>query len=103
MTMCSMSRPIGGFLVTVILLAVSAGAAENVPLLTKDPQIEKIDPELLLGLLQEYVKERGLLDLVLQADKDVSHGNVVQIMDLAKSAGVNSIIIAARWKAEGLQ
>jgi len=63
---------------------------------------KKIDQEVLPGLLQKYVKERGLLDLVLQADKDVSHGNVVEIMDLAKSAGVNSIIIAAQWKAEGL-
>jgi len=63
---------------------------------------KKVEPEVLLGLLKEYVKERGFLDLVLQADKDVSHGNVVEIMDLAKSAGVNSIIIAAQWKAEGL-
>jgi len=41
--------------------------------------------------------------MVLQADKDASHGKVVQLMDVAKSAGINSIIIAARWKAEELQ
>jgi len=64
---------------------------------------KKIDIKTLQERLQGYVKEKGLIYLVLQADKDVSHGNVVQIMDLAKSAGVYSIIIAARWKAEGLQ
>lgn len=63
---------------------------------------KKIDPKALQKRLQGLVKERGILHLVLQADKDVSHGKVVQIMDLAKSAGVHSIIIAARWKSEGL-
>lgn len=43
------------------------------------------------------------MSVVLQADKDVSHGKVVQIMDIAKNSGINSIIIAARWKAEELQ
>jgi len=50
--------------------------------------------------LQNLVKEKDLVHLFLQADKDVRHGRVVQIMDLAKSAGVHSIIIAARWKSE---
>jgi biopolymer transport protein ExbD len=63
---------------------------------------EKIEQEELKGLLEERVKEEGLLNLVLHADKDVSHGTVVGIMDLAKSAGISSIIIAARWKAEEL-
>lgn len=63
---------------------------------------EKIEQEELRGLLEEKVKEEGLLNLVLHADKDVSHGTVVGIMDLAKSAGISSIIIAARWKAEEL-
>jgi biopolymer transport protein ExbD len=61
---------------------------------------EKIEQEELRRLLEEKVKEEGLLNLVLHADKDVSHGTVVGIMDLAKSAGISSIIIAARWKAE---
>ena len=63
---------------------------------------EKIEPKALQERLQEIVKEKGLLHLVLQADKDVTHGKVVEIMDLAKNAGVSSIIIAARWKSEGL-
>lgn len=62
----------------------------------------KIEPDALEEKLKYLVEEKGLLNLVLQADKDVSHGDVVRIMDLAKSAGVRSIIIAARWKSEEL-
>ena len=76
-------------------------------ILDKSAQIylegEKIDPKMLEKKLRELVKNRALLYLVLQADKDVSHGDVVRIMDIAKSAGVPSIIIAARWKKEYLQ
>jgi biopolymer transport protein ExbD len=64
---------------------------------------EKIDQKALEMKLQNLVKEKGAVSVVLQADKDVSHGKVVQIMDIAKNAGINSIIIAARWKAEELQ
>jgi biopolymer transport protein ExbD len=64
---------------------------------------EKTDQKTLDKKLQSLVKEKGALSMVLQADKDVSHGKVVQIMDIAKSAGINSIIIAARWKSEELQ
>ena len=33
--------------------------------------------------------------LVLRADKSVQHGTVVQIMDIARSCGVQKIIIAS--------
>ena len=62
----------------------------------------KMDPKTLEKDLENLIKERGVVDLILQADKDVSHGTVVRIMDLAKSAGIHSIIISARWKGEGL-
>jgi biopolymer transport protein ExbD len=61
-----------------------------------------IDKETLKKRLENEVKERGLLYLILQADSDVKHGKVLEIMDLAKSVGVHSIIIAARWNASGL-
>jgi biopolymer transport protein ExbD len=44
--------------------------------------------------------ERKKISLILQADRDVKHGHVVRIMDLAKKAGVASIIIAAQWEPE---
>ena len=64
---------------------------------------KKFDQKSLAKELQSLVKEKGISSVILQADKDVSHGNVVEIMDIAKSAGIDSIIIAARWKAKGLQ
>lgn len=61
---------------------------------------QKVDQGNLEKKLRKLVSEKGLLHLVLQADKDVRHGLVVQTMDLAKTAGVNSIIIAAQWKSD---
>jgi biopolymer transport protein ExbD/biopolymer transport protein TolR len=59
-----------------------------------------IDPKKLATGLKDLVVKEGLIHLLLQADKDVAHGKVVQVMDLAKRAGVLSIIIAADWKPE---
>jgi len=59
-----------------------------------------IDLKNLATELNELVVKEGLTHLLLEADKDVAHGKVVQVMDLAKSAGVLSIIIAANWKPE---
>jgi len=64
---------------------------------------KKMDLKTLQKELQALVKEKGVISVVMQADKDVSHGKVVEIMDLAKNAGINSIIIAARWKAGEVQ
>ena len=50
--------------------------------------------------LEAIKKEKGIFQLILHADKDVRHGRVVEIMDLAKTAGAHSIIIAARWKPD---
>lgn len=60
---------------------------------------KKLDLKELEKELQALVEEKVYLRVVLQADKDVSHGKVVEIMDVAKNAGINSVIIAARWKA----
>jgi biopolymer transport protein ExbD len=39
-------------------------------------------------------------NLILQADRDVKHGRVVRVMDMAKKAGINSIVISAQWEPE---
>jgi len=74
-------------------------------IITKSAEIyiggKKFDKKSLEKELESLVKEKGILSVVLQADKDVSHGNVVEVMDIAKSAGIDSIIIAARWKVKG--
>ena len=38
--------------------------------------------------------------LVLKADKNVSHGNVVKVMDLAKLSGLEKIVIATKVQSE---
>jgi len=50
--------------------------------------------------LKSLVEREDLVHLLLEADKDVKHGMVVQVMDVAKTAGVSSIIIAAQWEPE---
>ena len=57
-----------------------------------------VEPEAIETLLKELVTEEKVSKLILQADKDVKHGRVVELMDLAKSAGIQFIVIAARWK-----
>ena len=59
-----------------------------------------IDLKKLATELKDLVVKEGMIHLLLEADKDVAHGKVVQVMDLAKRAGVLSIIIAADWKPE---
>jgi biopolymer transport protein ExbD len=49
--------------------------------------------------LEERVHQKNI-NLVLQADRNVTHGQVVTVMDLAKKAGVSSIVIAAQWEPE---
>lgn len=44
--------------------------------------------------------EQKKTNLILQADRDAKHGHVVRIMDLAKKAGITSIVIAAQWEPE---
>jgi biopolymer transport protein ExbD len=61
---------------------------------------KKIDIKEIGPKLQDMVEKEGLIHLLLQADKDVKHGLVVHIMDLAKRAGVSSIIIAAQWQSK---
>jgi len=59
---------------------------------------ELIDLKDLGPKLKGLVDKDSLSHLLLQADKDVKHGMVVQIMDLAKRAGVPSLVIAAQWE-----
>jgi biopolymer transport protein ExbD len=64
---------------------------------------KKYDQKTLTKELESLIKEKGVLRVILQADKDVAHGKVVEIMDIAKGAGINSIIIAAKWKSDALK
>ena len=61
---------------------------------------EKVELEQLSAKLEDLVEQEGLVHLLLEADKDVTHGRVVHVMDVAKRAGISSIIIAAKWEPE---
>ena len=61
---------------------------------------KKLDPKEMGERLKSLVAEKKSVQLVLQADKDAKHGSVVQAMDIAKSSGVLSIVIAAEWKSD---
>jgi len=54
-----------------------------------------IEPTGLEDELQRLKPGGGPFNVLLQADKEVSHGKVVEIMDTAKRAGAVSIFIAA--------
>ena len=61
---------------------------------------KKVNDKSLSKRLEYLVNEKGLISLILQADRDVRHGIVVHMMDLAKKAGVHNIMIAAHWKSK---
>jgi len=53
-----------------------------------------------LYLRLKRIAEQKKINLILQADRDVKHGHVVRVMDLANQAGINSIVISAQWEPE---
>jgi len=60
---------------------------------------EKITPQDLKETLGSMVTEKGLVRIVLQADREALHGKVMHVIDTARSAGVRSVIIAAGWSS----
>ena len=61
-------------------------------------QNERVDlPTLQVALSQAQHQHPGLR-LVIQADKSAQHGRVVEIMDIAKGAGIERLAIATALK-----
>jgi len=54
----------------------------------------EVNWENLKSILQEEFQQNTEAALILQADKDVKHGNVVRIMDVAQQVGITKLIIA---------
>lgn len=61
---------------------------------------KQIDLKALDAKLKALVEKKALVQLPLEADRAVQHGHVVEVMDLAKRAGVVSIVIAAQWEPD---
>jgi biopolymer transport protein ExbD len=54
-----------------------------------------VEPASLREELERGSAGEGPFNILLEADKDVKHGTVVEIMDAAKLAGARAIVIAA--------
>lgn len=52
----------------------------------------------LFGELKKISDKNPQAVIVIQADKNVSHGRVVQIMDVARSSGIKRIAISTQFK-----
>ena len=52
----------------------------------------------LKGSFEQEYKQNQDAALILKADKDVRHGSVVRVMDIAKQVGIKRLIIATREK-----
>ena len=50
------------------------------------------------GVLIEQLRTNPNLSLVIEADEDLEHGVVVQLMDIAQEAGIDSVQIGATQK-----
>ena len=62
---------------------------------------QKVDRKDLLSRLEKKVSEGAGLSVVVNADRESSHGRVIEVLDLARQAGVKKIYVGAR-KREGL-
>lgn len=52
------------------------------------------------GKIRELLKEKPDLALVLRADKDVSHGDVMRVLDAVREQGVTTFGIAVEGKTQ---
>ena len=56
------------------------------------------DQSQLFERLQEQLKSNPQLSLIIEADEELSHGIVVDMMDIAQEVGVSSVQIGATQK-----
>lgn len=56
---------------------------------------QAIDPNLIPAKLKEYHDKFPEANILIQADKDALHGDVVYVMDESKKVGFNRLAIAA--------
>lgn len=59
---------------------------------------QEVNWENLKSMLEAEFQKNTEAALILQADKDVKHGNVVRIMDTAQQVGITKLIIATDEK-----
>jgi biopolymer transport protein ExbD len=79
-----------------------AGETDRVVVVTKEGNIfyhdERVDLARLQAALQQAQKAQPDLRVVIKADKNALHGRVVEIMDMAKTIGIERLAIATAPK-----
>jgi biopolymer transport protein ExbD len=72
--------------------------------LTRDQRLYLNDDPIQLpdleALLRQHLRERNDAVVIIKADRDVLHGHVVEVMDIAKGAGAVRLAIATEPKAQ---
>jgi biopolymer transport protein ExbD len=56
---------------------------------------EPVDPNLIPAKMKELYSKYPDANIIIEADKDALHGDVVYVMDESKKAGFNKLAIAA--------
>lgn len=74
-------------------IEISLDSTNNLQLNGEEIEFDQLDTRL-QGLAVEHSEKT----LLLKADKNVSHGDVMDIMDLAKKAGLQKIVIITKQK-----
>ena len=67
----------------------------NEEIVIENTQVIKDD---VLKILADSVKDNPGIMLVIEADKTVQHGKVVELMDIAQEAGVQTLQVGAKEK-----
>jgi biopolymer transport protein ExbD len=81
---------------------IDKGKRTTVMVLTKDGlnviDGKSVPPQEIEPVLRELSRSAEDLLLIVQADKNVPHGRVVAVMDIAKGLGINRLAIATEEK-----
>jgi biopolymer transport protein ExbD len=79
-----------------------AGETDQVVVVTKEGDIfyqdERVDLATLQAALRQAQQEQPAFRAVIKADKNALHGRVVEIMDMAKTMGIERLAIATAPK-----
>ena len=83
----------------VVVLSVNTGGNSEDIVYYDDVRFRiknKQSREELLHSFKNYISESGNANLIIYADRQVAHGTIMKIMNLAKQAGMASINMAAK-------
>ena len=92
------------FLLVFFMMSGAGGELKSVPpvhiVLQKEGSLfieeKQVSMEEAAQYMQHITKENGNVSALLEADKESSHGQVIEVMDMLKGAGVKRLAVAAQ-------